>query len=115
MACIRRLLLVASFGVPPTNFTIAGDDAIANPPTPAVSVMALSPRSAAASSTPYPGKNKPSTGFAGAWNHWSPRPDKRIPKFTPLRAITVTIELNGTFAAASIIDLQAVIDKLRKK
>lgn len=43
IACIRRLLLVASAGVPPTNLTIAGDDAIAKPPTPAVSVIALSP------------------------------------------------------------------------
>ena len=115
MACIRRLLLVASTGVPPTNLTIAGDDAIAKPPTPAVSVIALSPRSAAASSTPNPGKNRPSTALAGAWNQRSPVPESRIPKFTPLRAITVTIELNGTLAAASIIALQAAIDRLRKK
>ena len=95
--------------------TIAGDDAIAKPPTPAVSVIALSPRSAAASSTPNPGKNRPSTALAGAWNQRSPVPEIRIPKFTPLRAITVTIELNGTLAAASIIALQAAIDRLRKK
>ena len=49
---MRRLFSVASAGVPPTNCTIAGAAAIAKPPTPAVSVIALSPRSAAASSTP---------------------------------------------------------------
>ena len=31
---IRRLLAVASAGVPPTNCTIAGDAAIAKPPRP---------------------------------------------------------------------------------
>ena len=50
--CIRRLFSVASAGVPPTNLTMAGAAAMANPPTPAVSVIALSPRSAAASFTP---------------------------------------------------------------
>ena len=48
---IRRLLAVASAGVPPTNWTIAGEAAIAKPPRPLVSVIAESPRSAAASST----------------------------------------------------------------
>ena len=48
---MRRLFAVASAGVPPTNCTIAGDAAIANPPSPLVSVIAESPRSAAASST----------------------------------------------------------------
>ena len=48
---IRRLCAVASAGVPPTNWTIAGEAAIANPPSPLVSVMAESPKSAAASST----------------------------------------------------------------
>ncbi len=48
---IRRLFAVASAGVPPTNCTMAGDAAIAKPPRPLVSVMAESPRSAAASST----------------------------------------------------------------
>jgi hypothetical protein len=38
-----------------------------------------------------------------------------MPKFTPLRAIAVTSELPGTFAAASSIALQAAIDRLRKK
>ena len=42
--------------VPPTNWIVAGAEAIAKPPTPAVSVMALSPRSRPASSGPKPGK-----------------------------------------------------------
>ncbi len=49
MARMRRLWWMASVGVPPTNLTIAGAAAIAKPPTPAVSVIAESPRSAAAS------------------------------------------------------------------
>ena len=40
---------IASAGVPPTKLTMAGAAAIANPPRPAVSVIALSPRSGAAS------------------------------------------------------------------
>src|SRR6185436_14842747 len=51
MLSMRRLFAVASAGVPPTNCTIAGDAAIAKPPSPFVSVIAESPRSAAASST----------------------------------------------------------------
>ena len=49
IARMRRLWCIASAGVPPTNLTIAGAAAIAKPPTPAVSVIAESPRSAAAS------------------------------------------------------------------
>jgi hypothetical protein len=51
IARIRRLWFVASAGVPPTNLTMAGAAAMAKPPTPAVSVIAESPRSAAASAT----------------------------------------------------------------
>ena len=46
---IAWLAAIASAGVPPTNWTIAGAAAMANPPTPAVSVIALSPMSRAAS------------------------------------------------------------------
>ncbi len=49
MCPIASVCAAASCGVPPTNFTIAGAAAIAKPPTPAVSVIALSPRSGAAS------------------------------------------------------------------
>jgi hypothetical protein len=42
----------ASAAWPPTNRTIAGAAAIANPPTPAVSVMVESPMSGLASSRP---------------------------------------------------------------
>ena len=49
MWVIASVLASASCGVPPTNLTIAGAAAMAKPPTPAVSVIALSPRSGAAS------------------------------------------------------------------
>lgn len=114
MACIRRLLLVASAGVPPTNLTIAGDDAIAKPPTPAVSVIALSPSQQQRRQRQIR-EEQTFNGIGRSSNQRSPVPESRIPKFTPLRAITVTIELNGTLAAASIIALQAAIDRLRKK
>jgi hypothetical protein len=39
----------------------------------------------------------------------------RMPKCTPLRAMTVIIELKGTLWAASIMDLQAAIERFRKK
>ncbi len=49
---IRRVNSRASAGLPPTKRTIAGAAAIANPPIPNVSVIALSPRSGLASSGP---------------------------------------------------------------
>jgi hypothetical protein len=49
MCVIASVLASASCGVPPTNLTIAGAAAMAKPPSPAVSVIALSPRSGAAS------------------------------------------------------------------
>src|SRR5262249_26414487 len=49
---IARVYSTASAGVPPTNRTIAGAPAIAKPPMPAVSVIALSPRSGLASAGP---------------------------------------------------------------
>ena len=42
-------------------------------------------------------------------------PLRRMPKLTPLRAMTVTMLLPGTPCAASDIDLQAAIEMLRKK
>ena len=49
MWLISSVFAIASCGVPPTNCTIAGAAAMAKPPRPAVSVIALSPRSGAAS------------------------------------------------------------------
>ena len=49
---IRRVNAIASAGVPPTKRTIAGAAAMAKPPMPNVSVMALSPRSGFASAGP---------------------------------------------------------------
>jgi len=51
--------LIASCGVPLTKVTIAGADAIAKPPMPAVSVMTLSPMSPLASSALNPGSRAP--------------------------------------------------------
>jgi hypothetical protein len=56
MCVIASVLASASCGVPPTNLTIAGAAAMAKPPRPAVSVIALSPRSGAASLMVLPGK-----------------------------------------------------------
>ena len=53
---ICSVKVTASAGEPPTNFTIAGAAAIANPPMPVVSVITESPMSRAASSGPYPGR-----------------------------------------------------------
>ena len=52
MPYIARVCATASAGVPPTKRTTAGAPPIAKPPSPAVSVMALSPRSGLASSGP---------------------------------------------------------------
>ena len=52
---------------------------------------------------------------AGALNHWSPVPDRRMPKSVPLRAITVTRLEAGTPAAASEPSLPAAITRLSMK
>ena len=52
MWVIDIVFAIASAGVPPTNCTIAGAAAMAKPPMPAVSVIAESPRSRAASCGP---------------------------------------------------------------
>ena len=52
ISCIRRVVASASGTEPPTNRTIAGAVAIANPPMPDVSVIAESPMSGFASSGP---------------------------------------------------------------
>ena len=53
---ISSVAVIASFGVPPTNWTMAGAVAIANPPMPAVSVIVLSPMSGLASASVKPEK-----------------------------------------------------------
>ena len=53
---ISSVAVIASFGVPPTNWTMAGAAAIANPPIPAVSVIVLSPMSGLASASVNPEK-----------------------------------------------------------
>ena len=53
---MARVAARASSALPPTNWTIAGAAAIAKPPRPAVSVMALSPMSGFASASVQPGK-----------------------------------------------------------
>jgi hypothetical protein len=53
---MSRVAASASAGVPPTNSTMAGAPAIAKPPSPAVSVIALSPMSGLASPAPKPAK-----------------------------------------------------------
>jgi hypothetical protein len=115
MCVISRVFAIASCGVPPTNCTIAGAVAIANPPSPAVSVIELSPMSGAACSGPYPGKYRPFTSGAVASNQRSPVPDNRMPKRTPLRDIAVTRLLFATPCAASSMTLHAAIDRFRKK
>ena len=56
ISCICLLYLSASSGVPPTKLMIAGAAAKVKPPSPAVSVIALSPMSGLASSAVNPGK-----------------------------------------------------------
>ena len=63
----------------PINLVTPGEATIAIPPTPNVSVIALSPISGLASSCEYPVKNKPSGVFTGAVNHSSPSPLTLIP------------------------------------
>ena len=64
---------------------------------------------------PVAGEVQPVTTGAGASNHCSPVPDKRMPKRTPLRDMAVTRLLFGTPCAASSMALQAAMDRLRKK
>ena len=54
-----------------------------------------------ASSSPKPGKYRPSTHWAGPVNHSSPSPDTLMPNSTPLRHMAVTMELPSTSRATS--------------
>ncbi len=79
------------------NLTIAGDDAIAKPPTPAVSVLRYHPGQQQRRQRQIRGR----TDFNGIGRSLEPAiasTGNPNTKFTPLRAITVTIELNGTLA-----------------
>ena len=94
---------------------MAGEDAIAKPPTPAVSGNGAISQISRGVLLRYSGENNLLPG----WPAPEPlvtkarEPDTRL---TPFRAITVTSEpLNGTLAAASIIDLLAAIERFRKK
>src|SRR3989304_1363348 len=71
---ISCVAAVASCGVPPPKWTIAGAAAMAKAPIPAVSVMVESPMSGLASCWLNPGKKRPTGGSAGATNQRSPRP-----------------------------------------
>ncbi len=110
-----RVVRMASTTEPPTNRTIAGAPAIANPPSPAVSVIAESPMSGLASSDPYPPRNSPCGTAAGPVNQASPVPASWMPKSVPLRAIAVTTVAPGIPAAAAVCSLAAGITRLRKK
>ncbi len=74
-----RVVASASGTAPPTNRTIAGAAAIANPPIPAVSVMAESPMSGFASSSANEPRNSPSASSAGPVNQLSPVPAVWMP------------------------------------
>ena len=73
---------------------------------PKVSVIALSPMSGLASAWLKPEKNSPSGVFTGAVNQRSPIPLILMPKFLPLRVITVTMVPCSISAPASIAALQ---------
>src|SRR5213593_2291278 len=98
----------------PTNRATEGEAAMAPPPSPIVSTIALSPMSGLASSPEKPGKYRPTGVFTGAVNQRSPSAETRIPKSVPLRAITVTSVECGTPAAGSASALPAAIATLRK-
>ena len=112
---MARVRWTAPVAVPPTNPTMAGDAAMANPPRPTVSVIAESPMSALASLAVYEPRKSPSTIGAGAVNHRSPVPDSWIPKSVPLRAMAVTNEECSTPDAASATSFPAAITELSMK
>src|SRR2546427_3838663 len=96
---------------PPTHATIAGAVAVANPPNPAVSVMALSPMSGFASASENPGNQSPLGTGAGAVNHLFPRLLTQMPASVPFLDIAVTSVLWGTSCAARDIALAAAIPR----
>ena len=98
----------------PTNPTTAGEAAMALPPRPRVSRIALSPMSGLASAGVKPGKYIPATTGAGAVNHRAPRPLTLIPNSTPFRLIAVTTVLCGISRIDSSAHFAAAIAMLRK-
>ena len=104
----------SSYPPAPTNLVTAGAAIIAIPPTPTVSVIALSPISGQASSPSYPVKYRPCGVLTGPVNHSSPIPAIRIPKFTPFLHIAVTTVPSVSLLAPSMIDFPVAIIILRK-
>ena len=94
---------------------MAGDAAIANPPSPLVSVIELSPMSGLASSFVKPGKKSASGTSAGPVNHSSPVPASWMPKSVPFLVIATTMLLPSSPRAGSRVALHAGMDRLRKK
>ncbi|MFQ7388172.1 MAG: hypothetical protein ACLRP3_02530 [Escherichia sp.] len=86
----RRLLLVASTGVPPTNLTIAGRRHREATHTCGFSNCAITQVSSSIVNANR--EEQTFNGIGRAWNQRSPVP--KATKIHPLRAITVTIELN---------------------
>ena len=87
---------------------------MAIPPTPKVSVMALSPISGHASSLSYPVKYSPFGVFTGPVNHWSPIPAMRIPNSFPFLHIAVTIVPSVMVRALSITAFPVAIIMFKK-
>ena len=108
---VRR---ASSYPPAPTNLVTAGAAIIAIPPTPNVSVIALSPISGQASSASYPVKYSPCGVLTGPVNHSSPIPAIRIPNSYPLRHIAVTIVPSVPLRASSITALPVAIIMFRK-
>ena len=112
---ISTVALSASSGVPPMNLTMAGAPAMAKPPMPPVSVIALSPISRLASAAVKPGNHSPAGMPAWQMYQRSPVPLRRMAKSVPLRAITVTTVQPGMFPAGSSMAFMAAMERFKKK
>jgi hypothetical protein len=112
---ISSVQVRASSASPPTRPTMAGAPAMANPPSPTVSVIAESPMSGLASAGPKPPRNSPSGTAAGPVNQRSPVPETRMPNSVPLRAMATTTLDPGTPAPASPTIFPAAMTTLSRK
>src|SRR6266545_482305 len=115
ISAISSVTAMASCMPPaPTKPATAGEAAMAKPPRPTVSTMALSPRSGLASSGPKPGKYSPWGTLTGAVNQRSPSPATRMPKSVPWRAMVATIVDPSMPRQGSAETLAAAMARFRK-
>jgi len=112
---ISWLRLIMTSGDPPWYSCRDSAQACANPPSPIVSVIVLSPPIQVISDSSCPGNRRPSVTGVGPRNHSSPSPLTRMANSRQLNPMADTTLEPARPAIESAVALAAAIDSRRKK